>query len=71
MIASDKDVISVPYPLKNMDWDKGFEKIKQGQIKTVKDLKFKGFYKYPMKVEDEKNIKFTSARSDTGMGTGQ
>jgi len=57
MIASDKDVISVPYPLKDINWEKGWEKIKQGQIKTAKDLKFKGFYKYPMKVKDENNIK--------------
>jgi len=57
MIASDKDVISVPYPLKDINWEKGWEKIKQGEIKTVKDLKFKGFYKYPMKIENENNIK--------------
>jgi|TARA_R100000149_G_scaffold53690_1_gene23284 glutaminase len=56
MIASDKDVISVPYPLKQIFWDKAWERISKGNIKNAKDLKFKGLYSYPMKVEDEKNI---------------
>jgi glutaminase len=56
MIGSDKDVISVPYPLKDLNWDKCWSKIQDGSIKNAKDLKFKGFHKYPMKVEDDKNI---------------
>ena len=57
MIASDKEVISVPYPLKQLFWDKAWERISKGNIKNAKDLKFKGLYSYPMKVEDDKNIK--------------
>ena len=47
MIAADKGVISVPYPLKDMNWDKGWQRIQAGEIKNAKDLKFKGFYRYP------------------------
>ena len=57
MVAADKDVISVPYPLKQLMWDKAYERISKGSIKNAKDLKFKGLYTYPMKVQDEKNIK--------------
>ena len=57
MVAADKDVISVPYPLKQLFWDKAWERISKGNIKNAKDLKFKGLYSYPMKVEDEKNIR--------------
>jgi|TARA_Y100000114_G_scaffold140701_1_gene145847 hypothetical protein len=57
MISSDKQVISVPYPLKQLFWDKAWERISKGNIKNAKDLKFKGLYSYPMKVEDDKNIK--------------
>ena len=39
LLDADKDVISVPYPLKDMCWDKGFETIEQGRIKSVEDLK--------------------------------
>jgi hypothetical protein len=56
MIAADKDVISVPYPLKQVMWDKCWERIQKGSIKSAKDLKFKGLYAYPMKVTDENNI---------------
>jgi len=56
MIASDKDVISVPYPLKQMFWEKAWERMSKGDIKNAKDLKFKGLYSYPMKVADDKNI---------------
>ena len=57
MVGADKDVISVPYPLKQIMWDKGWERISKGSIKNAKDLKFKGLYTYPMKVADEKNIR--------------
>ena len=57
MISADKDVISVPYPLKVLKWDKGWEKIKNGQIKSEEDLERKAFYTYPMKVEDDTQIK--------------
>ena len=57
MIAADKGVISVPYPLKDMNWDKAWQRIQAGEIKNAKDLKFKGFYRYPMKVKNEDNIR--------------
>ena len=57
MIQSDKDVISVPYPLKTMVWDKAWNKIKSGEIKNVTDLEKKGFYTYPMKVDNDTDIK--------------
>tara|TARA_R100001591_G_scaffold101875_1_gene108727 strand:- start:453 stop:1277 length:825 start_codon:yes stop_codon:yes gene_type:complete len=56
MIGADKDIISVPYPLKQVMWDKCWERIQKGSIKSAKDLKFKGLYSYPMKVADDKNI---------------
>ena len=57
MVAADKDLISVPYPLKDFNWQKGWDRIQSGEIKSPKDLKFKGFYRYPMKVEHEDNIR--------------
>lgn len=57
MADTNKDVISVPYPLKTFNWEKGFNKVKAGIIKNAEDLKYKGFYQYPMKVKDEQNIK--------------
>ena len=41
LLDADKDVISVPYPLKDMCWDKGIEVIEKGRIKTAEDLKDK------------------------------
>jgi hypothetical protein len=55
MIEKDKDIISIPYPLKTMMWDKAIDNIKDNKIKTVNDLK-KSLNTYPMKVEDDKNI---------------
>ena len=40
MISSDKQVISVPYPLKQLFWDKAWERISKGNIKNAKDLKY-------------------------------
>jgi len=57
LVACDKDVISIPYPLKDMNWDKGMHMINEGKIKEAKDLRNKGFYRYPMKVEDNSAIK--------------
>jgi hypothetical protein len=57
LIACDKDIISIPYPLKDMNWDKALALIKEGKIKTAQDLRNKGFYRYPFKVEDNNAIK--------------
>lgn len=57
LVACDKDVISIPYPLKDINWDKGINMIEQGKIKEAKDLKNKAFYRYPFKVQDNNSIK--------------
>jgi hypothetical protein len=57
LIEANKDVISIPYPLKDMNWDKGFKMIQEGKIKSALDLKNKAFYRYPFKVPDPENIK--------------
>jgi hypothetical protein len=55
MIKRDKDVISIPYPLKTIRWDKAMGRINEGKIKNVNDLK-KSFNTYPMRVEDHNDI---------------
>jgi hypothetical protein len=55
MIKRDKDVISIPYPLKTIRWDKAMGRINEGKIKNVNDLK-KSFNTYPMRVEDYNDI---------------
>jgi hypothetical protein len=57
LVACDKDVISIPYPLKDINWEKGMHMIKEGKIKTEKDLRHKSFYRYPFKVENSNEIK--------------
>ena len=56
MLEADKDIISVPYPLKTLMWDKAFDKMKQGKIKSGNDIR-RALHTYPMKVPDDKNIK--------------
>jgi len=56
MIDSDKDVISIPYPLKTIDWDKIFENFKKGLIKNAVELSTSG-YTYPMRVENPNSLK--------------
>ncbi len=55
MIDKDKEIISIPYPLKTVMWDKAMELIKEDKIKTPNDLK-KALNTYPIKVKDYKNI---------------
>jgi hypothetical protein len=56
MVALDKDVISIPYPLKVIRWDKILENVQSGRFKTVEDLSTGGMT-YPMRLPDEKKIK--------------
>lgn len=56
MLDADKDVISIPYPLKAFLWDKGFEDIKKGLITTPEQLS-QCFNSYPMRVEDDTDIR--------------
>jgi hypothetical protein len=56
MLKKDKEVISIPYPLKTMRWDKLYSKIQDGEVKQPADLK-KGLNTYPMRVENHQDIK--------------
>tara|TARA_B100000900_G_scaffold412406_1_gene434118 strand:- start:813 stop:1697 length:885 start_codon:yes stop_codon:yes gene_type:complete len=56
MIQKNKELISIPYPLKTMMWDKLFDKIKKGEVKKPEDLK-KMLNTYPIKVANPKSIK--------------
>ena len=55
MLQAQKELISVPYPLKAFLWDKGFDEIVQGNIKKPEDLQ-QIFNSYPMKVADKNDI---------------
>ena len=59
MIATDKDLISIPYPLKTFSWEKGFEKFKKGQIKTPDELRL-SMNQYPMRIADDEDIKINN-----------
>ena len=56
MVAQNKDVISIPYPLKTLRWDKAFKKMQKGKIKTADDIR-KALHTYPMKVDNADDIK--------------
>jgi len=56
MLGLNKDIISIPYPLKTFSWEKGFEKFKKGEIKTPDDLR-KSMNQYPMRVENNNDIR--------------
>ena len=56
MIKKDKEVISIPYPLKTMRWDKLYSKIQDGEVKEPADLK-KWLNTYPMRVQNHQDIK--------------
>ena len=56
MIKRDKEVISIPYPLKTMMWDKLFKKIQSGNVKEPGDL-IKWLNTYPMKVDNAADIR--------------
>ncbi len=55
MIEKDKQLISIPYPLKTMMWDKLFDKIQKGFVKKPTDLQ-KYLNTYPMRVDDPNSI---------------
>ena len=55
MIDRDKDVISIPYPLKTFNWNKALEAIKKGDVKKPDDIQ-KWTNSYPMRVADTNDI---------------
>ncbi len=59
MVKADKDVISVPYPLKAFLWDKSFKQMKDGVIQTPEQLAQAG-NTYPMRVPDKKDIQINN-----------
>jgi hypothetical protein len=56
LVACNKDIISIPYPLKDMNWDKALKLFNEGKLKTAQDIRNKAFYRYPMKVPDNNAI---------------
>jgi|TARA_R100001510_G_scaffold50815_1_gene50114 hypothetical protein len=57
MLDFDKDIISVPYPMKTLSWDKIWRRLdlKEGAINDVNDLAKAGFT-FPVKVEDPNSV---------------
>jgi len=56
MLDLDKELISIPYPLKTMMWDKLYDKWNKGEVKNPGDI-HRWLNTYPIKVENSKNIK--------------
>jgi len=57
MLGLDKDIISCPYPMKMLSWDKVWRRYheKVDAVKTADDLAKSG-YTFPVKIEDPNNI---------------
>ena len=55
MVDKDKDVISVPYPMKTFNWDKMFANFKEGKVKNPIELAMNG-NTYPMRLPNEDNF---------------
>ena len=55
MIALDKEVIAIPYPMKTINWDKVDRLSKEIKYKNSTELSTLGFT-YPIKVADTSNI---------------
>lgn len=55
MIERDKDIISVPYPLKTFNWEKAMEGMQKGKIKKPSDFQ-RWTNTYPMRVADTNDI---------------
>ena len=55
MVNLNKDVISIPYPLKTLNWDRGFKAVKSGKAKNGKELS-KSMNTYPLRFEKGETI---------------
>ncbi len=53
LLNCDKDVISIPYPMKTLNWEKIHGRVKEGI--NADELSRSGFT-YPIKVDDQSNI---------------
>jgi len=55
MLEADKELISVPYPLKTINWEKAMLYIEKGKIKTADDLA-RATLMYPLRLPKEDSI---------------
>jgi hypothetical protein len=55
MLKKDKELMSIPYPLKTMMWDKLYKKWNDGEVKGPEDI-HRYLNTYPMKVENPEDI---------------
>jgi hypothetical protein len=55
LLKCDKDVVSIPYPMKTINWNKVHGRIQDDKNINIEDLSKSGFT-YPIKVEDQTNI---------------
>jgi hypothetical protein len=55
LLRCDKDVISIPYPMKTINWNKVHGRIQDQKDININDLSKSGFT-YPIKVEDQQSI---------------
>jgi hypothetical protein len=57
MLEADKDIISCPYPMKQINWDKAWRRLthKEGAISDANDLAKAG-YTFPVKLENSAEI---------------
>ena len=57
MLKFDREVIATPYPMKHIHWDQIWNKIQNGNIKNIEELKRAG-HTYPIKLDNHtgKNI---------------
>ena len=55
LLRCNKDVVSIPYPMKTINWNKVHGRIQDQKDININDLSKSGFT-YPIKVEDQQNI---------------
>ena len=55
MIEADKEVIAIPYPIKNINFDKIWERLQDKKIGDAKTLSRSGF-QFPLKAEKKEKI---------------
>jgi hypothetical protein len=55
LLKCDKDVVSIPYPMKTINWNKVHGRVQDDKNISIEDLSKSGFT-YPIKVEDQQNI---------------
>ena len=55
LLRCDKDVVSIPYPMKTINWNKVHGRIQEQKDININDLSRSGFM-FPIKVEDQQSI---------------